>query len=236
MENQNPAPDPYKYVYKSKLRLPSKSWLLFIAANIIIPVIFAAVYLNLTQNSQNEEKATQAPTPSPTSEPTQTPAPTPASDLNAGWKTYTNKENGYSIEYPSAIFVRLNCPGEELDLTTRKEGETREVIDEPACGRGGGAYYPIQINTVPGTIYGSGESDSFRDITSEPLTINGISGTKIISSAKEGVDGPPMTPFLEQVRFYHNNKTYIISLANKDLESTFYSILDTFKFTDSTED
>src|SRR3990167_6011065 len=70
----------------------------------------------LGRNSVFKELNPFQPVPPPAAPVIQT-SPTPASnaanaDLTTNWKTYTNLEKGYSIDYPNNIYTRLICPGE----------------------------------------------------------------------------------------------------------------------------
>ena len=90
-----------------------KKLLLVVLVVIIVAVVLGGGYF-LWQRSQNK-----TPQPSPTATPEVSATPDPTAD----WKTYTNLEKGYSIDYPNNIYTRLICPGEELDLT-RKDSFT----------------------------------------------------------------------------------------------------------------
>jgi hypothetical protein len=160
--------------------------------------------------------------------PTPTLALTPTPDPTANWQVYLNRENGYQIKYPEDIFVRIICPGEELILEKRKEGEERKIVEMPTCNRD--SPYTVEGRTNASNYRVSEpKSDEYYQVTKETVSIGGIEMQKY---TKRLVTKPnyPYVEWQQQVWIPHGDKKHYLTFSNKELLKYYDQILSTFKF------
>lgn len=146
--------------------------------------------------------------------------------VSTEWRTYTNSEDGYSLEYPVDKFVRSICPGEELLLETRGENKTQELIQKARCGRD--VRYGLEIISHSDRPVAP-KTDDVYVVTNETIRIGGLEAEKYEATAVTeprffGHDYWYITIFIKR-----QDKTYEIYFKHKELEDTFDEILQTFK-------
>jgi hypothetical protein len=123
--------------------------------------------------------ATTSNKPTPVKE--NTLSPTPVLDITK-WKTYTNITGGYSLKYPSDLY--MNCPiqGENnLFLYDGKEG-----IDECYAGEGPTAFYVQMLNKPKD--YQENSYENCYSVKQEKTIVDGVEGTKYTNIIKETAD------------------------------------------------
>src|SRR3990167_8442319 len=131
--NQTPPPPSPAQPMNPKSGLKSK-WPIIVIGLLILVLLPLGAYFLLNENSKNQTVPTATPTPFSSPKPTsESASPTPV-DETADWKTYTNTASGYSVKYPSDIYVRLICPDEELVLRTRSASDTKDEETFETCG------------------------------------------------------------------------------------------------------
>lgn len=161
---------------------------------------------------------------------TMVPQPTPTPDPTISWTDYVNSEKGYRLKYPSAIFVRVNCPKEELLLRKRNEGETINEENPPNCNRD--SRYSVEIVTNDISFTGGiPKGNQYYQVTQEEVSVDQVKATKYTIT----LISKPNFPYVEweqQVIFTKGDKKYFLYFANKELENYYSQILSTFKFLD----
>ncbi|MDD2656460.1 MAG: PsbP-related protein [Patescibacteria group bacterium] len=141
------------------------------------------------------------------------------------WKTYTNKDYGYSIQYPSTWTV---------DLTTKdSRGKTLATFLAP-----GQKNVPhdktIDIQVSPMTDVSRVDSADYIKrngnviISTSPVVVGGITTDKFITDLNNGYN---MAVYVEK-----NSETYVLGLHNttssdKEYIDNFNLMLSSFKFT-----
>lgn len=149
----------------------------------------------------------------------------PEGDETANWKTYTNSDFGYSIKYPTDIFIRHICPLEELVLSKRVASEEREVIDIGTCVRD--FRFTFEIISPVGEVDEPKSNNEYK-VTAEEIIIDNIKGVRYLAILKEGVLGPPPKWYMEV--FIKKDRLHRIYLSDKILLPVFNQMLSTFKF------
>lgn len=158
--------------------------------------------------------------------PTQSPQPT----LNSAriWKTFTDAENGYSIQYPTDKFTNCTSP-KEFFLFEGVEG-----IKE--CGAGEERTEFLITHSKQGT--GNFEKSEFEQcytVLKEPIIVDGVKGNKysnILKSDKGKCDNQEVHYAKNSVHIIleHGGKLYNIHFFDDIEKDIKYKILSTFKF------
>ena len=223
--NQTPGPDPTRYVVQRNrhLPIPSKSWIIFIAANILIPVVFAATYINLTQNNKTGETS-NIPIPSPTQ------SPSPISDTTAIWKTYTNTAAKYSLKYPSDYTLNEGKVA-GVDGVVSKAPTFIQLISSPIPNTSGN--FAITINYLAT----SANLDDFVDKNSNCVDIKAVKGKPYILDGTNSsifVNSPCGPWGSTEIYTIKNGLGYIIKIegtvSEAEMKPYYEQILSTFRF------
>lgn len=173
--------------------------------------------------SNTQQIVQVSPTPQD-QQPINTPTPT-INDATVNWKTYTSKDNTYTIKFPLDIFVQLICPNEELTLTKRSV-EKEESTVMPTCARDG--RYIIEVITLSKPA-AERKSDEYYSVIKESIVVDGISAEKYTTTLIKEPLGPA-TEFSQDIYVPYKGKIYQLHLGNKDLMPMFDTMLSTFKF------
>jgi|GEM_PF-1879405 len=158
-------------------------------------------------------------------------------DPTAGWKTYTNTTDGYSIKYPADWYVEYSngqsYPGDKGESTKQLYISPSKIVEcTDACAPG---PYSQSLSIQGGSASAGQTLDSvFNSITSSwnglektSLTIGGQTGYKGVDSCETdgGVGcGDPIWLVV------HNGKSYEFN-SNLSYQSTYDTIVSTFQFT-----
>ena len=155
----------------------------------------------------------------------------------ADWKTYTNKELGFSIKYPSnwfyndaAKYERDNCePGPGIDDSTvifdRKDLKCVGI----ATGTPGAFGFGISVRDQ---VFDPLEQLSPKIQKYDYIVVDGEKAAKTYKTPTS--EGPWCS--CTRIYFNHSGRGYQIGFVNKDLQGNYDSIYDnilsTFKFLD----
>jgi hypothetical protein len=156
--------------------------------------------------------------PSPTS---QSISPTPktvssisiAPDETAGWKTYKNTSDAFSLKYPSSWIYREGSEGPEF-------APSDKLFSIPYTE----VFSPISV-FIKTTDNFDLSNTSFNQYEEKPITISEIN-TNRITGINKGTNTR-----ITGVKFTHNGKIFIIVTFGNNYIQTFDQILSTFKFT-----
>lgn len=137
----------------------------------------------------------------------------------ADWKIYTNKDLGFSIEYPNEI-----KPNTELnDRYNRLTG----------FGKLQDIYFDVRLikddNPDIGVKYGFLEAE----IVSKDIKLGGVNGYKAVSKNGYGdVESPSKdSPYVEFAARHNGDVYHLIFWGNANVSAEEQQILSTFKFT-----
>ena len=126
---------------------------------------------------------------SPSSAPTVSATEAPASEAEASWKTYTNAEAGFSVQYP-ANWQQENLPDENAGQMHRIALQGPEGRIELAWGVGfGGAcpdgYQPIAVanGTLPACHIQREDGTELWSLTGDPLENTSFGGQAYTNDA-----------------------------------------------------
>jgi len=167
----------------------------------------------------------------------ETPTPTPDSDLMAGWKTYTNKENGIEFKYPPEWEAKA-LPGWTLNVFL--ESHPFEIPKATEFMTSIQVEFNEVMNTITNEKYfqektleeGTKRIESLYDpktMTRSDLVVGGKKAVQI-----SGLWGPGMLEgrYFKETLIQMEDKLLIVSLTNKEFEDIYNQILSTFKFLD----
>ncbi len=210
-------------------------WLAFAAAVAAIGLLLVFYWdtkLELDNLSTPVWTVDRQPTATPTSEAsTATVTPTTTTDATAGWKTYTNSKNAYSIKYPADWLLDTQyIKDNTLYLLTR---ERKQKID---------ANEIVRMFDVSVTVYQNAselpnnetkklnfenwikqEADHYGFIQRKSIIVDGVNGYQGISTS-EG------TSYIIMVQ--KGALIYEIDAADTDIPTgTQLKVINTFKFT-----
>jgi hypothetical protein len=129
-------------------------------------------------------------------------------DPTKDWTAFTSKDNSFSVRYPTTWFTGGNpefCDASNLLLL----GSTKDVAGKCASDSVG----QVLIASSDGDNR-SGyalDSDYYKDITSQTVTVDGVAGTKSSGTYTYTGEGIGPTVGTKQVNyvFYSNGKTYV---------------------------
>lgn len=169
---------------------------------IILAIIIFAVAILIALNTDLVKRIKKQPNPTPSLSPT-TQQPRPTSEETANWKTYTNQEWGYSIQYPN------NWESKEY----KKPNHSFEVSK-------GEDFVGIFINYEEVSC-GSAKAHP------ETVIISGYNGEKISCFNDKTGQVENVMLFFRNVK---NNSYFVIGDFNHQGSSLVPEILSTFKF------
>ncbi len=208
--------------------LKSKLPWIIIAFLLVLVGVFGG-YFVFNQKKQNQTSSTtSAPTVPEQSQLKITPSATPTTtedQTTKNWKLYTNSESGYSVKYPSDLYVRLICPGEELVLRIRTAKDTKDEETFETCGRGG----RFEIEVVTADSFTEPTTDDYVSVTKEEILVAGQTARKYISTKKPGAEGP-IPDFSEDIYFDKDGKKHLIHFGKSVSDDIKNKILASFKF------
>ncbi len=178
---------------------------------------------NQTKPAQNVQTTK---TPAPATKPESTssaasPAPNGAGET-ANWKTYTSKNNGYTVKYPASweTYGYSRTPNDDADIVG-------ERFFRPIGQKDDGFAITIRTTLSKETNYVQTENfikgffDDGRKISS--IQVDGVNGTKVEGQTKGQK---------QIIAIFTNNKTVVeIQSGFLDGVEIFDQILTTFKFT-----
>ncbi|MCB9806133.1 hypothetical protein H6775_03160 [Candidatus Nomurabacteria bacterium] len=141
----------------------------------------------------------------------------PVSVTPGNWKTYSDEEFGYSVDYP--------C---DWEVTGYKEGEV--YISYPGWRQmpegGGSVVISVEDKTLEQFLEEYKDNPSYYGgsiVSQESYTLNGISSNKLVMTTAIGLDQSFI--FISRA-----NKSYIISF--QDYDDSHLGIIKTFRFID----
>lgn len=176
-------------------------------------------------NEANKAKVTPVPTQAPKVTEQISPTVKPTLDPTADWKDYTNSKSGYSVKYPSDLYVKLNCPGEELVLRTRTAKDTKDEETFETCGRGG----RFTIEVVTADSFTEPATDDFISVTKSEIEVGGLPAREYISIKKPAAEGP-IPDYSDDIYVDHKGKHHLIHFdkgVSSEVKSNF---LTSFRF------
>lgn len=229
MDPQSQTPQAQPVQVQQQLTPPTKKapskMLVLILGVVIVLLVIGAYVLGTQKNASQKMQAAITPTVA---------QPTPTSDPMVGWKTYSSKDNEFSIQYPPDVTVRQNTPA------NNKYGLGKVItldIKEKKCEVCSIFVNIITTDIPPNTLlnqavthlYGKSYLDQYFF---KQVTIDGIQGlfSKNIPAQYYG----------EQAFVVKDNKLYEFYLyvyadRPERYSSLFNQILSTFTFTDEEE-
>ena len=160
-------------------------------------------------------------------QPTSIPAPSATADSTSNWKTYSN--TGYSFKYPIEWDTySLGEEGAKSTLMIAPKEKVDKVRQIPG-GFGGGTFLTLTINTKSEPPVW--KTDEYWQVTSEPIKVGGIDGTKYNVNVIQDLPGLSKGDKIISI-VVKNNSTYIqIDLLDQTYKEIFDQILSTFRFT-----
>ncbi len=192
----------------------------------VLTVIFTSILIIFSPSSKKTSPS--IPTPSPIS--TESISPTP--DPTADWKTYENKEYGFSLEIPNYLVTKShpNFPwqidfwNESDDTTGYYKYYRNALLNDPENYELPLFWIYIDGNSMK-TLQGDGGNGPQELIYIKPINENfGLFSFGVMFSDQVCVTEK-------------NNKTIMIECSDKNLSNPLFTqILSTFKFTDPTAD
>lgn len=185
-------------------------------------LISGGLYVSDKIMSEDEPPTTVTPTSSIS------PSASPSFDTSS-WKTYTSP-SGFSIKYPSNVFVRIQCEGEDF-LLQKRTTETEQVIVSPTCGRDSRLNVEMfeQDNG-----YTEPKTSKFANVTQENISVGGTSAIKYIIQGIPNPDGISLQDMID-IFVKQNNKTYSLIFDDEYIQNPelMNQILSTFAFTNA---
>jgi hypothetical protein len=143
-----------------------------------------ASFLLLKNTNQPESTSTTSLTPTPT--PTPTPSPTTKPDPTAGWKTYTNESQGFTLKYPpEATATESNAPAEfgkpgltaiRFHFTGPDQKEGTELADGYSLSLGVFNKAPMTTIKEFADQYSVVDENVASKTALKAVTINGMNG------------------------------------------------------------
>lgn len=209
---------------------------------IIIAVIFAlAIGAGAMLAYQKFSQKTPSPSPTPTTSTPTTKESPAASDETTDWKTYTNTQNSYSLNYPTVWAVKVeNSPIDTV--TTKTQIESKDyVVGQPDMGGGfipgakSGARLEIYVSRNP-NFKSYEEFKNFEETKSTEFGLNYFTSQEEITinnlKAVKKIGGKPYLGEQSYAYTFYKGTIYKIYLTSSvDQQSKFSQILSTFKFT-----
>jgi hypothetical protein len=153
---------------------------------------------------------------------------TPTSDSTVNWKIYTNTKDGYSIKYPSSLFIITNDPDYPwaVLISNTQNNVENSGICRDACIR---FFLSFSNKKIPDSIYYVPQGSDVNP-TQKVFSVNGYSGIRATSYPSSGST---------DVVFLRNPKGGYIDLEmnypeakTAEDKNIFDQMLSTFKFTD----
>ena len=214
----------------------SVSWskiILTVLVIVIVTAIIAGAYWYFVLSKPTGEVDTSPIKVSTPSDKKATSSATPSAkkDETAGWKTYINKELGFSIKYPpnwsyndAAKYESDNCePGPGVPETIAIFAEQDLKCAGIAAGIGG----DFQVSV------GSTEYKPLEQLPTQKFEYTVIDGERAAKTYKTGNSEGPWCN-CTRIYFNHKGRGYTIEHINKDLQGNYDliydQILSTFKF------
>ena len=168
--------------------------------------------------------------------PVVTPLPTAARQIN-GLQTFTDPQNGYSIQYPGQKLVRLDCKnGESLILALRSPNDNltdsqKDVEERSGNGCAVEGNFPIKINVTGNSFESPQSGPDYNVAKGQALMVGGQSADSFIITPTANCNGPCVPVWEENVFLKTQTKIYEFELADQDLLADFNQMLASFKFT-----
>lgn len=196
---------------------------------LLIIVIFLVLLVPLggyfLVNETSKTKVSPSPTEMPKSTEKVSPTVKPTADPTTGWKTYMNSKSGYSVNYPSDLYVRLICPDEELLLRTRNASDTKDEESFETCGRGG----RFTIEVVTADSFTEPATDDYVSVTKSETEVGGISAREYISVKKPAAEGP-IPDYSNDIYVDHKGKHHLIHFDKGVSDEVKTNFLKSFRF------
>ncbi|MFA6588089.1 MAG: hypothetical protein WCT08_03395 [Patescibacteria group bacterium] len=155
------------------------------------------------------------------------------SDATAGWKTYTNAKQGYSVKYPSNWVTQVqNTNGGEVangNITTFwSKPNYKDLIPEGTEWVPTDTLYYFRVHYQDESSAANAVDPNTKKLSSEAITVGGISGLK---EAYQGAYGKWTVVYVTK-----NGIKYGLYLPDKTAEQQAHAstILSTFTFLDQT--
>jgi hypothetical protein len=193
------------------------NWKKILTGVLIVAVLIglgALVFLLLQRGSTTTTQVTTSKTSSPSAK---TPTPSTEEDETADWKTYENKEYGYSLKYPKDWYesTETKVVSEENNIVyhfyavAKDKNQTSEVTDQVIVVR-----------------YLEGDPCAMMEIKKSDVTVSGYKGQR--SDCYEGGQIKVIT-----LSFPNTDKEtwFVVAYVNEELE-LIEKILSTVKFLD----
>ena len=193
----------------------------FLGLILISGLVFAYIQINKNQTTK-QQNLTQI-------EVDQTNSPT---ELNqnlgplSDWKNYSN--DWYSFKYPQSYDTYAM---EEISETAVMVAP-KEIVDEAKQSKLGfndAKFPPLLINVFSKMIIP--QNDQYWQVTSEPITIGGVTGTIYYKVALQGMKGVSKGDKITSVVVNYKNAYIKIELLDQKLKEAYDQILSTFTFT-----
>ena len=145
-------------------------------------------------------------------------AVSPTPDVTAGWKTYTNANLGFSIEYPESIMPTLELNDQYNRLTTFGASEANTTFE-----------VRLQKDTDPkiGVAYGFLGST----VMSKNVPFGGVVGYEAVSATGYGDAGVQGLPYVEFGARKNGDVYHVIFYGDATMSEQENQILSTFKLT-----
>ena len=228
MENQQPQ-DPIQQPLQTPVQIPDfqpkPNYLKTILFSILLIVTAGLISYLIFQNQKLQKQVLNPPVFPTIQIPTSTPqsvSPTPKTDSSisippdetAGWKTYKNTIDAFSLKYPSSWIYKEGSEGPEF-------APSDKLFSTPYTE----VFSPISI-FIKTTDNFDLSNTSFNQYEEKPVTISEIN-TNRITGINKGTNTR-----ITGVKFTHNGKIFIIVTFGNNYIQTFDQILSTFKFID----
>lgn len=190
---------------------------------VIIVVLLGAVGYLVYQNTQLQKSSgnlnSTSVTPSGNlAKSSSTPDPT------AEWETFNN--GVYYFKYPITWDTCLI--GENMDYYMVGPKEKVDKVRPMKGGFGGGTFLTLTIGTS--TEQPAWTTDENWKVASEPIEVNGVSGTKYSVSVLQDGPGFSAGDKITNVVLKHDDKFIQIELLDQTYQDIYEQILSTFKF------
>lgn len=135
-------------------------------------------------------------------------------DPTANWTKYNSISGHYSLQYPTT-WVTNSCASDFILLL----GPTKATVGECASGNLGEMYF-LSADTSHASAYNLNidNSATYGGVTKTPLTLNGVTGTKLTATYKSTGQTMPPYPDNTKIVFYvftTASRTYIASYYQK---------------------
>jgi predicted small lipoprotein YifL len=207
-------------VEQNQVPMPKrKSPFVFIILLFFLVTLAAAGYYGYLYWQETNKKA-----PSPTTEPT----PVETTDPTADWKTYTNTKYGYSFKHPSSWDTYTIGESAEGTLIIGPQ-EKVDKVRQMQGNFGGGTFLVLTLNIKTEVV--ERKSNEYEQVTSKPISINNINGTKFDINIIQDEPGFNKGDKITSVVVKKDDIYIQIDLLDQTYKDIFDQILSTFKFT-----